>query len=169
MKTVEDPVYFRETIIKCFYNIVKNNVKARNIEKSIYNKSIDESNEKTIIKKWDNYLFVQLYLNRFKFVYFILNNEEIVHKINIGELKAYEIAYKNHQELYPDKWNNQIEEKRLRIENKYFPKIEASTDMYTCRKCKKNQCTYYQVQIRSADEPMTTFVTCVICGTRWKC
>ena len=31
------------------------------------------------------------------------------------------------------------------------------------------QCTYYQLQTRSADEPMTTFVTCIKCGTRFKC
>jgi len=169
MKIVEDSELFREKIIKAFYKIVQNNVKARNIEKSIYNKTIDESIEKTIIKKWDNYLFVQLYLNRLKYVYFILNNDEIVEKIKNGEIKAFEIAYITHQQLYPEKWNSQIEERRARIENKYFPKIEASTDMYTCRKCKNNQCTYYQIQTRGADEPMTTFVTCITCGTRWKC
>jgi transcription elongation factor S-II len=169
MKTVEDSDLFRERIIKAFYEIIPNNVKARNIEKSIYNKTIDESIEKTIIKKWDNYLFVQLYLNRFKFVFFVLKNPDIVEQIKEGKIKAFEIEYINHQQLYPDKWHNQIEEKRQRIENKYFPKIEASTDMYTCRKCKNNQCTYYQIQTRGADEPMTTFVTCITCGTRWKC
>ena len=169
MKTVSDPDQFRQTIIEAFNTILKNNIKARNMEKGIYNKSIDEANEKTIIKKWDNYLFVQLYLDRLKYVYFILKNKDILDKINSGILKSNEIAYKTHQELYPDKWDMQIEEKRKRIENKYFPKIEASTDMYTCRKCKKNQCTYYQVQIRSADEPMTTFVTCINCGVRWRC
>ena len=169
MKSVTDPDHFRKTIIDAFNNILDNSVKARNTEKGIYNKTIDEAEEKTIIKKWDNYLFVQLYLDRFKYVYFILKNQDIIDKINNGTLKTYEIAYKTHQDLYPEKWDMQIEEKRKRIENKYFPKIEASTDMYTCRKCKKNQCTYYQVQIRSADEPMTTFVTCTYCGNRWKC
>ena len=81
MKTVDDSGLFRERIIKSFYEMIPNNVKARNIEKSIYNKTIDESIEKTIIKKWDNYLFVQLYLNRFKFVYFVLKNSEIINKI----------------------------------------------------------------------------------------
>ena len=60
MKIVEDSAVFRERIIQAFYKIIPNHVKARNIEKSIYNKTIDESIEKTIIKKWDNYLFVQL-------------------------------------------------------------------------------------------------------------
>ncbi|GAA6108464.1 transcription elongation factor A protein 1 isoform X1 [Tachysurus ichikawai] len=44
----------------------------------------------------------------------------------------------------------------------------TSTDLFTCGRCKKNKCTYTQVQTRSADEPMTTFVFCNECGNRWK-
>ena len=51
---------------------------------------------------------------------------------------------------------------------KYEPKLEASTDDFKCWKCKSKKCTYYQLQTRSADEPMTTFVTCINCGKRWK-
>jgi len=169
MKHVDNPELFRSTIINSIYKIVQNDTKSRNIEKSIYNKTIDESIEKTIIKKWDNYLFVQIYLDIFKYVYFILKNKEIVDKVISGEIKSFKIAYITHKDLYPEKWKNQLEQKSIRLENKYSPKIEASTDMYTCNKCKKNRCTYYQVQIRSADEPMTTFVTCLNCGTRWRC
>ncbi|XP_020784850.1 transcription elongation factor A protein 1 [Boleophthalmus pectinirostris] len=42
------------------------------------------------------------------------------------------------------------------------------TDLFTCGKCKGKSCTYTQVQTRSADEPMTTFVFCNQCGNRWK-
>lgn len=45
---------------------------------------------------------------------------------------------------------------------------QASTDQFKCGKCKQRKCTYYQLQTRSADEPMTTFVTCVNCNNRWK-
>jgi len=45
---------------------------------------------------------------------------------------------------------------------------EASTDQFLCGKCKNRKCTYYQMQTRSADEPMTTFVSCTVCGNRWK-
>ncbi|XP_068119295.1 transcription elongation factor A protein 2 isoform X1 [Hyperolius riggenbachi] len=44
----------------------------------------------------------------------------------------------------------------------------TQTDLFTCGKCKKKNCTYTQVQTRSADEPMTTFVVCNDCGNRWK-
>ena len=74
-----------------------------------------------------------------------------------------------HQELQPEKWDDLIENLKIQNQNKYTPKIEASTDNFTCSKCKSKECSYYQLQTRSADEPMTTFVTCISCGARWKC
>ncbi|GAB0095750.1 Transcription elongation factor S-II [Sergentomyia squamirostris] len=44
----------------------------------------------------------------------------------------------------------------------------TETDLLKCGKCKKRNCTYNQIQTRSADEPMTTFVLCNECGHRWK-
>lgn len=49
-----------------------------------------------------------------------------------------------------------------------YNKQEASTDMFRCGKCKERKCNYYQMQTRSADEPLTTFVSCVNCGNRWR-
>jgi transcription elongation factor S-II len=42
----------------------------------------------------------------------------------------------------------------------------AETDMFKCGKCGQRRTKYYQMQTRSADEPMTTFVTCINCGLR---
>ncbi|XP_064856234.1 transcription elongation factor A protein 3-like isoform X7 [Oncorhynchus nerka] len=42
------------------------------------------------------------------------------------------------------------------------------SDLFQCSKCGKKNCTYNQMQTRSADEPMTTFVLCNECGNRWK-
>jgi len=44
----------------------------------------------------------------------------------------------------------------------------TKTDLLKCGKCRKRNCTYNQIQTRSADEPMTTFVLCNECGNRWK-
>ncbi|KAJ3277376.1 RNA polymerase II elongation factor [Borealophlyctis nickersoniae] len=45
---------------------------------------------------------------------------------------------------------------------------EAETDQFLCSRCHKRKCSYTQMQTRSADEPMTTFVKCLNCGKRWK-
>ncbi|KAM9318548.1 transcription elongation factor A protein 2 [Pholidichthys leucotaenia] len=44
----------------------------------------------------------------------------------------------------------------------------TETDMFICNRCHGKNCNYTQVQTRSADEPMTTFVVCNSCGNRWK-
>lgn len=38
----------------------------------------------------------------------------------------------------------------------------------TCPRCSHHRAYYQQLQIRSADEPMTTFYKCVSCGHRWR-
>ena len=75
----------------------------------------------------------------------------------------------SHQEMNQERWKELIELQQIKEENKYTPKIEASTDDFTCFKCKSKECTHYQLQTRSADEPITTFVTCIRCSNRWKC
>lgn len=45
---------------------------------------------------------------------------------------------------------------------------QAETEAFQCGRCKQRKCRYRQAQTRSADEPMTTFVTCVNCNNRWK-
>ncbi|OAG31876.1 transcription elongation factor S-II [Nematocida displodere] len=47
-------------------------------------------------------------------------------------------------------------------------KQEAETEMFFCTNCRQKKCIYRQLQTRSADEPMTTFVSCVSCGNKWK-
>jgi len=34
--------------------------------------------------------------------------------------------------------------------------------------CDGNEAAYFQVQIRSADEPMTSFFKCMTCDNRWR-
>lgn len=49
------------------------------------------------------------------------------------------------------------------------PMTEKSiSDALTCGKCKQKKVSYTQAQTRSADEPMTTFCECTVCGHRWK-
>ena len=170
MHVIINPEEFRQKISKKLEKILNDETKiAENLEKGIYNFCIKEAGERNIVKKWDNVHFTQLYLDRLRTVYINIQKCELKTKILEKKIKAHEIAFMTHQEMAPEKWQQLMDDKKIRDENRYAPKLEASTDNFTCRKCKSKECSYYQLQTRSADEPMTTFVTCIKCGTRWKC
>jgi DNA-directed RNA polymerase subunit M/transcription elongation factor TFIIS len=170
MITISNSSYFRKNIIKEITIYIKQLTQAKNLEIGIYNWSLKEADKKNIIKKWDNKYFVQMYLDKFKMI--ILNlkcNNNIINKINNKDINSQDIANYSHQDFNPEKWKLLLENKNLKNKNKYNEKLESNTDNYTCRKCKSKKCNYYQLQTRSADEPMTTFITCISCGNRWKC
>ena len=170
MRTVENPDEFRENIRKHLSTLINDDKISSNLEKGVLNYSINVSNNKNIVKKWDNGYFVIIYTERLRTVIFNLkNNKELLKKIKNKEIKAHKLAFMNHQEMDPERWKPLIEDKKIRDKNMYDPQIDANTDNFTCGKCKSKRCSYYQLQTRSADEPMTTFVTCIDCGNRWKC
>jgi DNA-directed RNA polymerase subunit M/transcription elongation factor TFIIS len=169
MQGIENPTEFRLNIKKRFLKLIDNPKIVENIEKGVFNFAIKEATKKKLIKKWDNPYFVIIYKDRLRTVYINLHNKELVSKIVNKQIKAHKIAFMTHQEMDPEKWNELLELKKLHEDNLYSPKIDANTDDFTCRKCKSKKCSYYQLQTRSADEPMTTFVTCINCGNRWKC
>lgn len=167
-KKIENPEKFRSNVKDKIDQILKNEKNSSNLEKGIFNYSLNEAKNKRVVKKWDNPHFVQIYLDRLKSIYVNLNNAELLEQINNGSIKAHTVAFMTHQEMRPDRWKELIDAKTKRDMHKYENNIEAATDTFTCRKCKSNKCTYYLQQIRSADEPCTIFVTCLFCGQRWK-
>jgi transcription elongation factor S-II len=169
MYKVINPEKFREHISDKLFEIIKNRNIVCNLEKGVYNYSLDSASKKKIVKKWENQYFVQIYLDRVKTIFINLSNQTLLDKIVEKKIKAHEFAFMTHQEMNEDRWKALIELQQIKEENKYTPKIEASTDNFTCFKCKSKECTHYQLQTRSADEPMTTFVTCIRCSNRWKC
>ena len=169
MRKITNPSEFRKNIRDKIFNIVKDENISINIEKGIYNYSIITCKEKKIVKKWDCIHFILIYEDKLRTIFRNLKYNEILDKIINKNIKAHKIAFMTHQEMLPDKWKEKIDLKNERESNQYEPKIEANTDTFTCRKCNSNKCSYYQLQTRSADEPMTTFVTCITCNNKWKC
>ena len=169
MRTISNPDEFRKNVSEKLNIILKHTKTSVNMEKGIYNYAVKEASTKKVVKKWDNPHFVQIYVDRVRSIYFNLNNETLLQQLADGSIKPHVVAFMTHQELRPEKWEKLIKEKIQRDKHKYETNIEAATDTFKCRKCQSNKCTYYQMQTRSADEPMTTFVTCIDCGNRWKC
>uniref|UniRef100_A0A6C0EJ47 TFIIS-type domain-containing protein n=1 Tax=viral metagenome TaxID=1070528 RepID=A0A6C0EJ47_9ZZZZ len=145
------------------------------LEKGIYNSVIKKCNEKEIIKRWTNKIFKKIYLNKAISIYSNLDpdsyieNTRLIKRFKANEFKACEIALLDSLQMFPEVWKTIYDDKERRDKVLYEVNKDMATDIFTCSRCKKKECTYYQLQTRSADEPMTTFVTCLNCGKRWKC
>lgn len=168
IRKIENPEQFRLNIRKKLSKFFNEEVNSINLEKGVFNWSIKESNNKKVIKKWDNPFFVQIYIDHLRSVYINLQNQHLIDMVNNGEIKAHEIAFMTHQEMQPKKWEELIKAKSIRDKNKFEQELEAMTDRFTCRKCFSKKCSYYALQTRSADEPMTLYITCLNCGARMK-
>ena len=168
MSIITNAEQFRNNICGKFTGIIGNNITAINLEKGVFNYSLKEATSKKLIKKWENPAFVQVYLDRLRTIYINLKNEDILAMLRSKELLPQTFAAMTHQEMNPNHWKLLIEQKIKRDATKFVTNIKASTDMFTCKKCKSKRCTYYELQTRSADEPATIFVTCLDCGKNWK-
>jgi DNA-directed RNA polymerase subunit M/transcription elongation factor TFIIS len=94
-----------------------------------------------------------------------INNTYLIQVIDENMMPLNAIACLTPDKMFPEKWKAIIE-RREWLE--YKKKNMATTDIFYCHKCGKKKCTFYQLQTRSADEPMTTFVNCLVCGNAWK-
>ena len=166
---------FRTNVKNKLNKIIRRKKLSLNLEKGIFNYTIQTARLRNIVRKWDNKAFVMIYVDKFKGLLLNLNakstvkNKELLKRLKNGEFKAHELAFMTHQELYPEKWKYLIDKKIKRDKSEGVVDLSAATDEFFCFKCKKRKCSYYQMQTRSADEPMTTFVTCLLCGNNWRC
>uniref|UniRef100_A0A6C0K0V6 TFIIS-type domain-containing protein n=1 Tax=viral metagenome TaxID=1070528 RepID=A0A6C0K0V6_9ZZZZ len=169
MRKIDNPDSFRNNIRGKLEQLLESKKKAINLEKGIYNYALKEANNRKVVKKWDNPYYVQIYLDRMRTIYLNLAKPSLLTSVKEGLVTVKTLAFMTHQEMQPEKWNALIQAKIKKDKSKYDTQQEAMTDTFKCRKCHSNKCSYYQMQTRSADEPMTTFVTCIECANRWKC
>ena len=164
----------RNITVQKYNTIIKNIQLSRKIEKSLYNYVIRVSKERRIPRRWSNPIFKNLYNSKIISIYTNLksdsyvNNTSFLQRIldkeinisNMGQLSVYDIN--------PDNWKDLFDAKEKRDKIKYELKPEAMTNLFKCRKCQSRETSYYEVQTRSAAEPMTHFITCLKCSNRWR-
>jgi transcription elongation factor S-II len=97
-------------------------------------------------------------------------NAALREEIVSGEVPAEKLAKMSSADMASDE--RKAADNKIKQDN-FFASLgageqQAETDAFQCSRCKQRKCRYRQAQTRSADEPMTTFVTCVNCGNRWK-
>jgi DNA-directed RNA polymerase subunit M/transcription elongation factor TFIIS len=111
---------------------------------------------------WKNPDFKRLYANRMRsLIYAIRNNDKskFLDRIKSGELKINTFDTKEIWDLWYHEPKKEVVEKKPE---------EYEDGMFKCGKCKSMKTTYVEKQTRSADEPMTLFITCRMCGTVMK-
>lgn len=164
-----------------FIDLVKKNkninlkvIEIKDLEVGIFNWCIDFAKKKQVIRNWNNELFKQIYIkkcvsilsNLDKTSY--LKNKTLNNRIKNKDFLPHEIPYLSQSVIFPEKWSNIIGVIHKKEEAAKNNKNISTTDQFKCGKCKKRECTYYELQIRSADESATLFITCLNCGAHWK-
>ena len=141
---------------------------SRNLERGVFNASLVKCDKLGVPKLWKNEMFVEIYLRTLHYVLYALEYAHIRAGITDKTIRPHTIPFMTHQEIFPEKWTSLLDNKVKREQNMFKSNVQASTDSYTCRRCKSKECTFYQMQTRSADEPMTIFISCISCGNQWK-
>ena len=164
----------RQLNIKIFEKIKLPKKTIQLIEKGIYNYTIEKCNTRDIMPLWDNPYFIDIYISKSKNIYSNLNsksyvnNAKLIEKIKNGTILPYDLAFIDTHKLFPERWADIIDEK-LKVDKMLNESLqESATDMFECPRCHKNKTIYLQIQIRSSDEPMTNFITCMNCGNKWQ-
>ncbi len=146
----------------------------KNLEKSMFEAAFDNSIKNYIPRNWKSPQFVELYRQVVRTVISNIhpnspvNNPRLLTRVLDGEFELSAIPFMTSYEMFPEKWFA-LRDKQLQREQKILEGNKSrATDQFKCRRCNKRECTYYEMQTRSADEPMTIFITCLNCGKEWR-
>lgn len=163
----------RNNLIKKF-EIILTHKKSIELEKEIYNYIFQKSELDGLICNISNEIFFERYLHKSRSIFNNLNpksyikNKLLLNKYLNNKINSYDLVRLKPHELFPKKWKNFNSKIKLLDKEICDFRPKATTDQFKCSKCKQRKCTYISVQIRSADEGCTNFITCVNCGNAWR-
>jgi DNA-directed RNA polymerase subunit M/transcription elongation factor TFIIS len=165
----------RETICNMLVEKVGlTKVQAKDLEIGVYNWCIRYCDKHRIIKSWKNSRFTLLYKDKARSILCNLDNNSyisnnrLLQRLQENEFLPHELPFMEPENVFPERWRELLDEKMKRDEHMCEEKPAAMTSQFKCGKCKKRECVYKELQVRSADEPMTLFITCLNCGHRFK-
>jgi len=136
------------------------------LEKHIYNYAIVQAKYKGIPRNWDCKLFRFTYISKVRGLRFNMqNNATLLQRVLRKDVKLKVLTNMTPQEMNPEMYAN-IKSRAVIYETVLSATLPDGA--FTCGRCKTKKTTYYELQTRCADEPMTAFITCHQCGTHWK-
>lgn len=130
------------------------------IEVAILNRCIRDAQKWLVDIDWESPAFLEMYRSRAISLY--------PHRSLIETMGVAEFVNSTPVDHNPKRWKPILAAAMEKDKAKYDRKVAANIELF-CRSCKKKtKCSYYLMQTRSADEPMTMFVTCIECDAKWK-
>lgn len=99
-----------------------------------------------------------------------IRNEKTRFRINLMRRSmSLDIGCMTHKDIWPELWAMPTMQPGHKAQVIYQEEVtDESPSLIQCHSCKQYKVTYYEMQTRSADEPMTCFCTCLNCGKKWK-
>jgi len=166
----------RDKVIENFTELFENEEFTKEFEKEMLRSINSIAIKECVEVDWGNRVFWNMYRNKAISLYenlkgtdsYVGNKENWLEKLKTRQLTIQQFIEMNAFDMCPSRWKATIE-KIIENEKKLYSKNDAASIFMWCSGCKKkSKCDYYQMQTRSADEPMTTFVTCLECDKQWK-
>jgi transcription elongation factor S-II len=156
------------------FNELLSEEEVQQLERCIYNGALRNATKRHIGKTWSYNPFVEMYQMFTKHISANLHptayvqNTELYAKYKAGEITFMDISEMDSYQLFEERWKDSFLQQQIREKRQLEGNMSMATDRFLCMRCQKRQCTYYEMQTRSADEPMTIFITCLNCGKHWR-
>lgn len=164
----------RAQSVEVFKSIGLGLLEAQDLEIGVYNYTIDYASANNLPLNWYSELFQEVYFAKARSVtanldeHGYVNNTTLLTRLKEREFLPHELPAMSSVQVFPEAWKTIIDREMLKKKVAYEVTQVAMTDQIKCGKCKKNKISYYELQTRSADEPITTFYSCLVCGNKWK-
>jgi transcription elongation factor S-II len=144
------------------------------LEMAVYQHTIEYAKRQYVPRNWKSVQFQDLYKQCVRQILWNLHpkspvkNPRLLQRILDGEFALTQLASMSAYDMYPEHWRELADKQLIREQKILEGNKSRATDQYKCHRCGKRECTYYEMQTRSADEPMTIFITCINCGKQWR-
>lgn len=144
------------------------------LEMTILKLAFVEAKQRNVLRHFENNLFTFCYSTVVRRLLgnmdptSYVKNAGFLPKLLNGDLTFETLLSMNIMDYAPHLYTDLHDRQLLREKQQLEGNKAMATDMFKCNRCHKRECTYYELQTRSADEPMTKFITCLNCGAHWR-
>ena len=169
---VSTPAEIRTKAVGMLDAVVGDIHTAKLLEKATWNHAVAFCKRKDQPLNWDNSAFRYAYTQKVLGVRYVARERpEVFEKFKELDPTLKEFVNAKPHELWPERWSQAFEDaarKALRFTDASAMDPKLMPDGILKCRCGSMKTSYYEMQTRSADEPMTVFAKCHTCGKRWK-